>query len=351
VAKERSMNFKEELNQFRENAKKEIKHLYEKVKQHPLTCLICIIVIVTAVVLLIALPHWQVSGINNVTEKVTQESQSRATLAQILGGTVVGIGIYFAWGNLTTAREGQITERFTRAIDQLGNDKLEIRLGGIYALERISNESENDFLPIMEILTAYVRKNVPHGIDNPQVPIDIQAILTIIGKPDLKFREELNGLDLQKTSLRKANLEKATLIGVNFNESSLYEANIRNSNLTKATLINTTLINADVQNSNLERANLNGAWLMGAKLLNVNLKAADLSYARLSAEINKETVADLEKANLKGTIFKGAILERAKNLTFDQLSKAKTLYNAKLDPELEGELRARGYSHLSDDEP
>ncbi len=98
-------------------------------------------------------------GINNVTEKVTQENQSRATLAQILGGIAIGIGIYFAWGNLTTAREGQITERFTRAIDQLGNKNLEIRLGGIYALERIANESQRDYWPIMEILTAYVRKN------------------------------------------------------------------------------------------------------------------------------------------------------------------------------------------------
>src|SRR3954471_10607316 len=42
--------------------------------------------------------------------------------------------------------QGQITERFTRAIDQLGatddkgNKRLEIRLGGIYALERISRD-------------------------------------------------------------------------------------------------------------------------------------------------------------------------------------------------------------------
>ena len=36
---------------------------------------------------------------------------------------------------------------------------MEIRLGGIYALERISMESEDYYWPIMEILTAYVRKN------------------------------------------------------------------------------------------------------------------------------------------------------------------------------------------------
>jgi hypothetical protein len=36
---------------------------------------------------------------------------------------------------------------------------VEIRLGGIYALERITNELEKDYWSIMEVLTAYVRKN------------------------------------------------------------------------------------------------------------------------------------------------------------------------------------------------
>jgi uncharacterized membrane protein len=40
--------------------------------------------------------------------------------AQILGGTALLSGLYFTWRNLHVNREGQITERFTRAIDQLG---------------------------------------------------------------------------------------------------------------------------------------------------------------------------------------------------------------------------------------
>ena len=39
---------------------------------------------------------------------------------------------------VAVAQEGQITERFTRAIEQLGSDKIAIRLGGIYALERVA---------------------------------------------------------------------------------------------------------------------------------------------------------------------------------------------------------------------
>jgi hypothetical protein len=169
--------------------------------------------------LLIVIPHWRVSGINNATENATLENQYRATLAQILGGVAIGIGLYYTWRRVTIAErelkatnEGQITERFTRAVDQLGaidqsgNPAIEIRLGGIYALERISTESEKDYWPIMEILTAYVRKNSSVEIGGnrrvthismdiqaneskkdeiekvKEISLDIQAILTVIGR-------------------------------------------------------------------------------------------------------------------------------------------------------------------------
>jgi hypothetical protein len=68
------------------------------------------------------------------------------TLAQGLGGAALLIGLFFVWRsiwaternlrstqdttvkNLAIAMDGQITERFTRAIDQLCSDKLQIRL-------------------------------------------------------------------------------------------------------------------------------------------------------------------------------------------------------------------------------
>src|SRR6185437_5342840 len=93
-----------------------------------------------------------------------------------------------AQSNIRVAEEGKITDRFSKAIEQLGSKKLEIRLGGIYALERIANDSERDHWPVMEVLTAYVRENAPSrrkpGQPSEQQPpdkrpsTDIQAILT-----------------------------------------------------------------------------------------------------------------------------------------------------------------------------
>src|SRR5271155_3969802 len=55
-------------------------------------------------------------------------------------------------------RQRRITESFSKAIEQLASDKLEVRLGGIYALERISKESAEDYWTVMENLTAFVRE-------------------------------------------------------------------------------------------------------------------------------------------------------------------------------------------------
>jgi len=99
--------------------------------------------------------------------RFNSENEARKTLATMLGAVVVLGGAYFTWRNIKLVQEGQITDRFTKAIEQLGavdasgKKKLEVRLGGIYALERIANQSERDHWPIVEVLTAYVRENTP----------------------------------------------------------------------------------------------------------------------------------------------------------------------------------------------
>jgi hypothetical protein len=159
------------------------------------------------------------------------------TAAQILGGIFFLVTIYVAWQNLVVSQEKHKTDLFTRAIEQLGSKKLEVRLGGIYALERIARESEKDHGPIMEVLTAYVREKAPWtpekaaeakklsaelalGLKKPEtkgVPeikpaTDIQAILTVLGRRSRTYgKGETQRLDLRQTDLRGADLHKAQL--------------------------------------------------------------------------------------------------------------------------------------------
>ena len=59
---------------------------------------------------------------------------------------------------LKLGEQGQITDRFTKAIDQLDDKKaLAVRLGGLYALERIARDSPDDRATIAEVVCAYAR--------------------------------------------------------------------------------------------------------------------------------------------------------------------------------------------------
>jgi hypothetical protein len=91
---------------------------------------------------------------------------SPGTAAAIgVGGTVI-VGIAGFWANVrntnkTTALtlQGQVTDRYSKVIEQLGSEKLDVRIGGIYALERIARDSARDHPTIMEVLTAFIRES------------------------------------------------------------------------------------------------------------------------------------------------------------------------------------------------
>ena len=105
-----------------------------------------IVSIVTILVFFIVVyPELQISPSNELTlkELIELRNEARRTNAQIVAGLVLLFGLYLTYRRITVteknvqvAQEGQITERFTRSIEHLGNKQLEIRLGGIYALER-----------------------------------------------------------------------------------------------------------------------------------------------------------------------------------------------------------------------
>jgi hypothetical protein len=132
-------------------------------KYHTLTVATLSLIVIMFLIWLV--PKLQMLGYTQDTgdpSPLEMETKLRAMVAQMVAGIFVLFGLYLGWRRVSVAHEGQITERFTRAVDQLGSDKLEIRLGGIYALERIAKDSaDKDHWTIMEILTAFVRERSP----------------------------------------------------------------------------------------------------------------------------------------------------------------------------------------------
>lgn len=219
-------------------------------------------------------------------------------IVQAIGGAALLIGLLFTWRNLRATqrkldidREGQLTNRFTQATTQLGaqlsdgRPNVEVRLGGIYALSWLALDSPDNYWPVMEILTAYVRHNAawsPSGQEvsslseasyQPKPRTDIQAILTILGRskpPEAKTLRLDQKFDLRFTDLRGAEFWDAHLENTDF-----WEAHLEGAKLWGACLDNVKLVKAHLEGANLRAAKFTGADLTDAYLDKAELQDAD----------------------------------------------------------------------------
>lgn len=230
-------------------------------------------------------------------ENATRSSlaQSFGTLSQTVGGIVLVIGVYFTWRNLIATEDKQVTERFTKAIEQLGSEKPEVCMGGIYALERIANDSEKDHWSVMEILCAFVRhrSSIDKNRGNQQtISKEIQAALTVIKRRKISQDPKQKILDLSFSYLKGANLR-----GEGFKSFFLRKEDFVRSNLQEA----------DFTGSNLESSDFTGSNLIGACFSKANLNAAEFTRANLLQ-------ADFTNASTTATKFIDANLLQAKGL-------------------------------------
>ncbi|MFE9751415.1 pentapeptide repeat-containing protein [Saccharothrix saharensis] len=223
---------------------------------------------------------------------------------------ITGRSLDIARAQNQVAEQGQLTDRFTKAVDQLdrtGDDHLQARLGGIYALERLARDSPRDHPTIVEVLSAFIRSTTPRtpapdGRSGPcpdrPPAVDVQAALTVLGRRD---PDHDNGthIDLTQTCLRDTSLHHANLSGAQLVRVDLTGTNLHGANLTDTWL----------NDANLTRTNLTGANLTDASLTGANLTAARLIGTQLYAAI-------LNGATFNGATFKGA------NLTYANLNDA-----------------------------
>lgn len=301
----------------------------------------------------------------------------RGRALAIATGIAALVAVYYTARNATTARrnlelsernlrstvelsdrtyrlseQGHVTDRYTKAIEQLGSDKLDIRLGGIYALERIARDSARDHPTVMDVLAAFVRghaNEIPADESDaallgigplPKLRIDLQTAVTVIGR-----RERLSDagrINLQHANLSRGDMRSAKLAGANLVHAELTDADLFNADLTGADLTGANLTHAHLADTDLRGADLTDANLTKAKASHADLRNADLSFAGLThvnfrdADLTNAdlTRADLRNADLAGANLSGANLTDANlsyaNLSFANLDGAKLSY-VKLD--------------------
>jgi hypothetical protein len=214
-------------------------------------------------------------------------------------------------------KEGQITDRYTAAVSNLGEDKTDVRLGGIYALQRIMKDSPRDQGTIVNVLAAYVRTHAAKapkndspaatGKDLRETPADVDAAFTVLVTRD--------------TSRDISSERDRTVEGERNTRSTTIELDLRAVSLPGtsptglieqpgADLFGANLSDTDLRDANLHDADLRDADLEFADLRGANLEFADLRDAALSADLRDAFLhgVDLRGAGLYDADLRGADL-------------------------------------------
>ena len=267
-----------------------------------------------------------ITGPTHAAALQSARDAARGRLLTFSAGLFAAGALVYTGRNFTLSRrtfelteQGQVTDRYTKAIEQLGADKLDVRIGGVYALERVARDSPRDHPTVMEVLAAFIREHSheqwPDSLvalirersgeqllsadDEPGATTpergarpDVLAAATVMGRRDPRY-------DLQAVMLDQANLAHALLTGANLARANLAYTNLSSANLAQADLTRAFLLHANLAVAFLGHANLTSAHLADANLTGAHIGDANL------------TGANLTRANLTGTWLTGSDLTDA----------------------------------------
>ena len=262
------------------------------------------VVHVVAVVLLVfgvvmVCQHW---------EWIVTESGSTIirNLGLVIGGLIaIGFGIWrgvVASRQAKTSQRGLLNERYQKGTEMLGSEVLSVRLGGIYALQRLAEDDPVQYhVQIMRLLCAFVRnptkdkdrddharpavneeraqRTIKAQVKALMVPEDVQAALEAVGtrsdadvklEKKEKFDPDLSGAQLSGVDLSK---RKANLSGVDLSDAVFAPADLKRLDLNAWQFV------YEVPSTKAILPNVN---LSGANLVRADLTEANLTHARLS---------------------------------------------------------------------
>ncbi|MER6489254.1 pentapeptide repeat-containing protein [Streptomyces virginiae] len=255
-------------------------------------------------------------------------------LAVSLPGLAALGALLFTWmqvgqasKELRISEQGQITNRFNAAVGNLGSSSLDIRLGGIYALQRIMQDSVRDHPTVVSVLAAFAQQHAgssikslaePRGGAYDHVPKpDVRAAIATLARRD-PDGDAGTVVDLSSTDLRGLRFPGTAPIALP--EVSLYQADLRSANLNSANLRQADLRYANLDDAWLEGADLRGAHMAGSSLSVTTLKRANLRGADLSCagvvmveggEVKRADCVDLKDAQLDNADLRDAKLSDA----------------------------------------
>jgi hypothetical protein len=196
----------------------------------------------------------------------------RAVSVAALVALGTGATTIIAWRTYALNRLGQATDRYGKAVVQLGSDIPSVRLGGVYALESLANDSTGDHTAVREVLSAFVRSHAAEGTRAigllplaaaderaKRAPQDLEAAVRVISH--MPRRDDDRLLDL-----RACNLSYVELPGAVLNEARLHLSDLLWVKMPNAQMHSVGLNVADLRSAVFDGSVMTGARIDGAPL-------------------------------------------------------------------------------------
>ena len=153
-------------------------------------------------------------------ERLNAVNDVRAPLVAFLVAVGAAGTLLFTARTYVLNWEGHVTDRYTKAVSQLGDAASPVRIGGVYALERIGNDSPKDRTTIIYVLGAFIRersKEIRARPDDPQedVKAGLRVVSRLLAMSDVVL--DLRDADLQNSDLSQLPANQVLLDGAKLN--------------------------------------------------------------------------------------------------------------------------------------
>jgi hypothetical protein len=163
-------------------------------------------------------------GTMTTAERLKAVNDVRTPLVAFLIALGAGGTLWFTAQSYRLNREGHVTDRYTKAVGQLGDADSPVRIGGVYALERIGRDSPKDQVTIVYVLGAFIRERARVMRERQDEPAeDVRAALRVAARllALCEAKLDLRGADLRNADLRGLSPDRVLLEGANI-EGALF---------------------------------------------------------------------------------------------------------------------------------
>lgn len=232
-------------------------------------------------------------------EYITAQNDARSTLVSALAGVLLLVTAIFTWRQLVISQEAQVTERYTRAVELLGNADLAVRVGAVHSLGRLAVDSPEDDRSIYTLLTAYIRNHSPRAMLKPSNADEAETWMA------WRQRKRCEHDHPDYGGLQKCAADIQAALGVLSEHPDM---------LSDGRKLIPVLVDAHLPGANCGHAQLAGAQLSGARLDHLDCRTDDPPYANFEgADFTAASLRDARfgKANLQGAHLENADLTGA----------------------------------------